>query len=122
MQAAVDADWLRVGINGDMTISADGDRPYALLSESEQWRADAMLAEAISHCSGLRLLVLDRFDVLDGKGRADLLAWLDVLATEGELETALLFGTLKHLPDGLPDTASAEWIEAGMVGQLAEAA
>jgi hypothetical protein len=39
-----------------------------------------MLAEAISFQSGLRLLVLDRFDVLDAQGRSDLLAWLDVLA------------------------------------------
>ena len=75
-QSAADAEWLTVGINSDMSVTC-GDRPYALLSESEQWRADAMLAEAISHVSGLRLLVLDRFDVLDLKGREDLLAWLD---------------------------------------------
>jgi hypothetical protein len=125
-QSALDAEWLRVGINADMSISCvvpgGEERPYALLSESERWRADAMVAEAISHQSGLKLLVLDRFDVLDAQGRADLLAWLDVLAQNGEIETALLFGTLKALPTGLPQSVAAEWINHGHVGQIKEAA
>ena len=40
-------------------------------------------------------VVLDRFDVLDLKGREDLLYWLDALAEDGEIDTALVFGTLK---------------------------
>lgn len=120
-QASLDADWLRIGINRDMSITCR-DRPYELLSESEKWRADAMLAEAISHISGLRVLVLDRFDVLDLKGRMDLLAWMDVLAQQGEIETALLFGTLKSLPPDLPATVGAEWIDRGRVGHLKAAA
>lgn len=125
-QSAVDAEWLRVGIEADMSITCltpgGGARPYALLSESERWRVDAMVAEAISFQSGLKLLVLDRFDVLDAQGRADLLLWLDVLAQNGEIETALLFGTLKALPSNLPSTVAAEWINNGHVGQLKEAA
>lgn len=125
-QSALDAEWLRVGINADMSISClvpgGEERPYALLSESERWRVDAMVAEAISHQSGLKLLVLDRFDVLDAQGRTDLLAWLDVLAQNGEVETALLFGTLKALPTGLPQSVAAEWINNGHVGQIKEAA
>lgn len=121
-QSANDAEWLRVGINADMSITTMDGRPYKLLSESEKWRADAMLAEAISHLSGLKLLVLDRFDVLDLKGRADLLAWLEILATEGELETALLFGTLKSIPAGLPACVSAHWIQAGELQQFKAAA
>lgn len=125
-QSAVDAEWLRVGIDADMSITCmtpiGGARPYALLSESERWRVDAMVAEAISYQSGTKLLVLDRFDVLDAQGRGDLLAWLDVLAQNGEIETALLFGTLKALPSDLPATVAAEWINNGHVGQLKEAA
>ncbi|BEP44081.1 AAA family ATPase [Variovorax sp. V15] len=125
-QSAVDAEWLRVGIDADMSITcmtpSGGARPYALLSESERWRVDAMVAEAISFQSGVKLLVLDRFDVLDAQGRGDLLAWLDVLAQNGEIETALLFGTLKALPSDLPATVAAEWINNGHVGQLKEAA
>lgn len=115
-----DAEWLRIGIEADMTISAEG-RPYALLSESEKWRADAMIAEAIAHLSGVRLLVLDRFDVLDLKGREDLIAWLEILVEDGEVDTALIFGTLKALPAETADMATF-WIENGVVGQMKEAA
>lgn len=115
------AEWAWVTIHPDMQITADS-RPYALLSESEKWRADAMIAEAVSYLSGLRLLVLDRFDVLDLSGRGDAIAWLDQLALDGNIDTALVFGTLKALPSGLPDTVQAHWIESGVVGQLREAA
>jgi hypothetical protein len=116
------AEWAYVTIDKDMQVLATG-RPYALLSESEQWRVDAMIAEAISHLSGLGVLVLDRFDCLDLKGREDLIAWLDVLATDKEIESALIFGTLKSQPSGLPDTFASFWIEDGVVAQrLQEAA
>lgn len=115
-ESAEIAEWARVEITEDMEVRAGLDgRPYALLSESEQWRADAMIAEAISHLSGLRLLMLDRFDVLDLPGRADLIAWLDVTATAGQLDTVLVFGTLKALPTGLPATVRAHWIDGGVL-------
>jgi energy-coupling factor transporter ATP-binding protein EcfA2 len=122
-QSAQVAEWQRVEIAPDMTIrTGPNKRPYALLSESEKWRCDAMIAEAIAHLSGLRLLVLDRFDVLDLQGRSDLVAWLDQLGADGEIESCLLFGTLKAIPANLPETISAHWIENGVVGQLKEAA
>lgn len=67
-------------------------------------------------------VVLDRFDVLDLKGREDLLYWLDALAEDGEIDTALVFGTLKALPAGLPETIQPVWIEAGVAGEMREAA
>lgn len=121
LQSAMDAEWPRVGVEADISITFDG-RPYALLSESEKWRADAMLAEAISHLSGQKLLVLDRFDVLDLQGRSDLLAWLDILAGGAEIDTALIFGTLKSIPAQLPETIAAHWIENGVCSELKEAA
>jgi energy-coupling factor transporter ATP-binding protein EcfA2 len=120
-QSAADAEWLQVVIGGDMHITSAG-RPYALLSESEKWRVDAMVAEAVANLSGARLLVLDRMDVLDLQGRADLFAWLDVLATNGEIDSALVFGTLKALPADLPATVSGHWIENGVVAQPLQAA
>lgn len=124
------AEWVPIQIGSDMSIAQVPDagkpvsttRPYALLSESEKWRADAMIAEAIAHLSGVRLLVLDRFDVLDLKGREDLLVWLDILAQDGEIDTALIFGTLKGLPAQLPETVEAFWIDNGVAGQMKEAA
>lgn len=116
------SEWLRIGIDKDMAITAEGGRAYALLSESEKWRADAMIAEAVTFLSGIRLLVLDRFDVLDLKGREDLLYWLDAMAEDGEIDTALVFGTLKALPAQLPETVGAYWIDNGVAGQMKEAA
>lgn len=120
-QSALDAEWPPVEIGREMQITAAG-RSYNLLSESEKWRVDAMVAEAVSFQSGLKLLVLDRFDVLDSKGRTDLLAWLDVLATNKEVDTALVFGTLKSLPADLPATVAGEWITNGQIGHIKEAA
>ena len=120
-QSAADAEWADVTVTRDMQVLAGG-RPYALLSESEKWRADAMLAEAVAHLSKIKLLVLDRLDVLDLKGREDLIAWLDILAQDGEIDTALIFGTLKALPANLPKTMTAHWLENGVVAQLKEAA
>jgi hypothetical protein len=119
--SALMAVWSAVKIGADMAITADA-RAYALLSESEKWRADAMIAEAVSFISGIRTLVLDRFDVLDLPGRADLIEWLDVLAQDGEIDTALIFGTLKALPAQLPETFGAFWIENGVAGKMQAAA
>jgi len=121
--AAGESEWARVEITADMEIrQALHERPYALLSESEKWRADAMIAAAIAEISGLRILMLDRFDVLDGKGREDAIYWLDGLAQDGAIDTALIFGTLKALPAGLPESIGAAWIEGGVAGEIREAA
>lgn len=119
--SAADAEWEPAQINADMSINY-GLRDYALISESEKWRTDAMIAEAVSVISGMRLLVLDRFDVLDMKGREDLLYWLDGLAQDGNIDTALIFGTLKSLPALAFETIEAHWIENGTAGQMKEAA
>jgi hypothetical protein len=122
-QSAADADWDVVVIGTDMEIRVGSrERVYSLLSESERWRCDAMLAEAIAQVSGTRLLVLDRMDVLDLQGRSDLIGWLGVLAENGELDTALLFATLKQAPTGLGSDVQVEWINNGRVGQPLKAA
>lgn len=116
-QHAADTGWPEVAIAADMSITGGG-RAYRLLSESERWRVDAMLAEAVAHLSGVRLLVLDRMDVLDLPGRSELLGWLDTLAELGEIDTALVFGTLKARPTQLPAHIEAHWIERGYVAEL----
>lgn len=110
---AVETKWQQVRITPDIDIEADG-RAYHLLSESEKWRADAMLAECISYFSGLKLLALDRFDVLSLPNRSMLIQWLDWLATDGDLETALLFGTLKSCPAS-NEIITAHWVEGGTI-------
>lgn len=101
---------------GARAVDVKMTKPVALFAGKNG--ADAMIAEAIAHISGVRLLVLDRFDVLDLKGRDDLIAWLDILAQDGEIDTALIFGTLKGLPAQLPETVDAFWIDNGVVGQM----
>lgn len=121
LNSASVAEWPIATIHDDMRITY-GLRDYAMISESEKWRVDAMIAEAVSHISGLKLLVLDRFDVLDLKGREDLLYWLDGMAQDGEIDSALIFGTLKALPALSFENIDAFWIENGTTNQLKEAA
>jgi hypothetical protein len=115
------AEWEQVVIHPDMRITY-GLRDYALISESEKWRTDAMIAEAVSNLAGVKLLVLDRFDVLDLKGREDLLYWLDGMAQDGDIDTAIVFGTLKALPALNSTTIEAHWIDNGAAGQMKTAA
>jgi hypothetical protein len=119
-QAAVDTEWMQVVIASDMAITA-ADRAYNLLSESEQWRVDAMIAQVVAELSGIKILMLDRVDVLDLPGRAQLLEWVDSLAYHGVIDTALLFGTFKALPEGLADTVTSYWVERGVIAATSTA-
>ncbi|KPB98992.1 SMC domain-containing protein [Pseudomonas amygdali pv. lachrymans] len=67
------AGWPVTAIGGDMAITAGG-RAYVLLSESERWRYDALMDKAITLACGLKLIVLDRFDVLLPTARGQLFA------------------------------------------------
>lgn len=114
-------EWKQVCISPDMQITASG-RSYNLLSESEKWRTDAMVAVIVARLSGLKILMLDRVDVLDLPGRATLLSWLNALVIDGDIDTALLFATLKALPAKMYPTMAAHWIEAGAIAKFKEAA
>jgi hypothetical protein len=113
--------WAQVAVDPDMSVRIGG-RLYSLCSESARWRADASLAEAIAHVSGLSLIALDRMDVLDMGNRSTLLRWLHGLATAGEIDTALIFATLKGLPTLPGDTFQAFWMERGEISHYQAAA
>ncbi len=119
-QSAEDTGWRCAQITNDMAITYGG-RAYALLSESEKWRVDAMLGEAIAQVSGLRVLMLDRFDVLELDGRAQALAWLSTLAINDEIDTVLVGATLKSAGGQWPEGVSAYWVSGGMCQALAKA-
>lgn len=104
--------WRTVLVREDMEILVGG-RLHALCSESARWRADALLAEAAAHLSGLHFLVLDRVDVLDAPGRIQLFRLLHSLVKEGAPLTALLAGTFKEPPAGLPSTFRVHWLAEG---------
>ena len=117
------AGWLTPAIAADMGITWGG-RPYRLLSESERWRVDALIGAALAEISGLRCLILDRFDVLDLPGRGDALGLVDALAADGRMETILVLGTLKAAPPTPSDAFTVHWIDQGHAGpaKLKEAA
>ena len=95
-QLAQRAGWKIPTLDGEMQISVGG-LPYPLLSESAQWRVDALMALTLAHTSGLGIVFLDRFDVLDLPGRNQALALMRELAGEF-VDQAWLFGTLKAAP------------------------
>lgn len=99
--------WTRaVQISGTMDITYGG-RPYALCSESAQWRINAVVAVAIAGLSGVGVVILDRFDCLDVPSRTAALQWL---IAESESCQVVLLGTLKQAPRGLPDSIAVHWL------------
>lgn len=104
--------WPLVVISPTIEVHA-GARSYHLLSESAKWRADAAIAEAIAHLSGLKLLVLDRVDVLSIRNRGAFIMWMASIVQE--YDTILAFATLKELPPRLPAGMAAHWIENGEI-------
>ena len=104
--------WSKAVVESDMSITFGG-RLYGLCSESEKWRADALIALAIAQISQLRLVMLDRFDVLDSKSRQRLLGMLLKLDQLGAMDTMIIAGTMKQ---PMPPHASYEsvWITNGI--------
>ncbi|PSJ16270.1 ATP-binding protein, partial [Nitrosomonas supralitoralis] len=112
-----------VYITSDMTILEDDGKLYSFSSKATKLLIDSMIAEAISHVSGIKFFMCDEFDLLDLPSRSAYLNWLLDLSESNEIESVILFGTLKSLPSGLPSVISAHWIEGGVIhDKKAEAA
>lgn len=109
-----DTQWPLVVLAEDMSISYGG-RPYVLCSESERYRVDAVIAESISFLSGLKFVCLDRSDLLDTNGWLQLLKWMDTLAYERDIETAIVLATTDWEPSDLTDLMQSVRIEAGEI-------
>lgn len=100
-------------LGADMSVTKGG-HPYQMLSKGGQWIASAVLAVALSVVSEQHWVVLDGLDVLSGSARVDVLSWLDWLADEGELRTALVTATLKTRPNlGALKNLNVTWIYEG---------
>ncbi|CAN5817954.1 hypothetical protein BH20PSE1_BH20PSE1_01560 [soil metagenome] len=84
------------------------DRPLSLASDSERWRATAMIAEAIAALSGIKMFCLDGLDILDAPSRAQALAWLTAIAPEHE--SIICMATLKARPANLPEAVQLCWL------------
>ena len=110
------AGWLAPALTEEMDVVREDGLPYELLSESAQWRISAVVADAIASMSGVRLLILDRMDVVDVDTRPMVLKWACHLA-QSDFDTVLVMATLRTKPQangpyevhwmGQPDAAGA---------------
>lgn len=108
------ATWNDVRITGDIEVTY-GERLYGLLSESEKWRADTLIAVAIAKLAGIGLVTLDRFDVLEPAARPQALKLLLAATSNGTLEQAIMAGTMKAPMKTTPAGMQQVWIEQGAV-------
>lgn len=108
-QTSIATGWPQTVVTPTMDILVEN-RTFGLQSESSQWRAQAAIAEAISHISGVGLLILDRMDVLDLSNRSKLIKWLMDVAKDHN--NIILLGTLKEAPK-LPESVAVHWLVDG---------
>jgi len=104
-----------VRISDDMTIMEDDEKLYAFASKATKFLIDSVIAEAVSYVSGIRFFMVDEFDLLDLPSRSNYLGWLIDLAENKEIDTAIIFGTLKQPPTNLPPVISVHWLQNGII-------
>lgn len=115
--------WQTVGVGGDMSVMRDDQVPYALLSESAQWRADVLLHVIIAQLARCPWLVFDRMDVLDPASRTQFIVWANKYGLANPQHTLVVLGTLKAKPDTHTlEAVQTEWIEAGELAKTLEEA
>jgi hypothetical protein len=110
------ASWQGVRIDDAGNIGY-GDRPYSLLSSSEQYRVRAVLALAMAQIDGSNLVVLDGADILDAPSRGQLFALL------AEVDIPALVTMTVARREQLPDLAASElgssyWLAGGVLEPL----
>lgn len=87
-------------------------RPYAMLSESEQWRADFLMTLVLAKREGAKLLLLDRLDLLHPQARPG------VLEAAAKLRIPVVIGMTARDPDAVPKLETAKlgrtaWLGGG---------
>lgn len=126
------------GLALDVLRAADT-TPFSpdLLSESERYRLGISLAAAISVATGLRILVIDRADILVGAPKGALSEAVLGLVESGDLESVVILASREHpyeivtehgeivVANPLPESSEAMgvyWIEGGVVTAAADVA
>jgi hypothetical protein len=102
-----------VVLTDDLDCTYDG-RPYVLLSESERWRCDLVLTCALAQQEAVRVIIADRFDVLNPQARPGALMLLRSVGIP-----ALVCMTAKDA-SAVPDLTRAKfgttrWLEQGVL-------
>lgn len=108
-----------VMLTDDLALQMNG-RPFALLSESERWRCDAVMSMALARQEGSSLLLLDRLDVLVADARPGVFKALLPLG----LPAVVIGCSVKdRAPETLPHLKKAGigsvwWMDAGTLTEL----
>lgn len=97
----------RISLEADMELRY-GAIPYALASDSQQWRIRAAIGYVLAVMGGLGVMILDKFDVVQVKSRGPILAWL---AKQQEVQVVLC-GTLKERPKLPEPPFQIVWLES----------
>lgn len=98
--------WPLISITDDLRVWY-GQFHYELASESEQWRADAAIAEALALLSGVKMFALDRMDILAPGDRGVFIRWID--SVKPEHDTIIVMATLKTEPK-MPYGFTSVWL------------
>lgn len=104
-----------VQVTDDLDLLLDG-RPMEVLSESERFRVGFLVQEAISWFSGMKLLVVDRLEMLRGMYQQEFMREISELA-DG-YDTILLFATATEAPKAGPENFSIFWVDKGKVSRV----
>lgn len=110
------AEFVRIG-DDPVSAAKSLNSSYHFLTASVYEQIETLLAVVIALQSGLRMVVLDRFDGLDMPSRTQCIGMLLTLAKSGEIESAVVCGTLKEKPAKLPPEIQAIWIANGIAGE-----
>lgn len=107
-----------VALSEDCNLTYDG-RPYALLSESERWRCDFVMARAVGLKQGARYQLVDRLDVLAPRWRPGVFRTLQAAKV-----AALVCMTARDY-SALPNLAAHKmgrvmWMEGGVLKTVAD--
>lgn len=107
-----------VKLEDDLTLSLAG-RSYLLLSESERWRCDAVMAMTLAKREQAAFLVLDRLDVLVPDSRAAVFKAAAALGIPAIIACSVKDNAATSLPHlrkaGL---GSVWWMDAGTLTEL----
>jgi hypothetical protein len=112
------AKWKPVTIEPDLSVRY-GNRPYMLLSASEQYRARATLAAAMAQIDDSAMLIFDGADILDARGRNGLFYLVGAVG-----KPALITMTFSR-PTDVPDLSAGGfgqsfWLDQDVVRPIAE--
>jgi len=95
VESSVHTQWPITVISPELSIVYDG-RLYGMCSDSERWRANATLAEALAYVSGVKFFALDRMDLLAPRDRGRFIKWISEI--KDEHDTIMIMATLKNPP------------------------